>query len=249
MAFLGLGDPDTRRASSSHARTEAMLENLERPDARQLAALPLLPETADELRLTAAAFNGDRHDRAGQCHVCVGAEATEARIRKMSQSGELKRFGAISFATHGLVAGDIPGLAEAALVLTPGNVDAAADDGVLTASDVAELDLAAELVLLTACNTGVAKQGHDKAGLSDLASAFIYAGAKSVLVSHWPVDSRATAHLAATAAQKFRESPQDGFEQALRQTMLEMIDGDADEKWADPFYWAPFTLVQASRSR
>jgi CHAT domain-containing protein len=241
--FLGFGDPDTRRAASAAAPSDEVLEGLDRPDLRQLASLQRLPETREELQLTSAAVTGSAASRQG-CPLCTGEQATEAQLRALSRSGELQAFSTISFATHGLVAGEITGLAESALVLTPGNMGSSNDDGLLTAAEAASLKLSADLVLLTACNTGVAKEGEDQAGLSDLANAFLYAGARSVLVSHWPVDSRATAHLAARATSLHKDQRLRGFEAALQKAMIEMMDGKADPKWVDPYYWAPFTLVQ-----
>src|SRR4029079_13630546 len=96
----------------------------------------------------------------------------------------------IEFATHGLVAGDLSGLAEPALVLTPPAAGSDTHDGSHTASEIAVLKLNADWVVLSACNTAAGSTEGAEA-LSGLARAFFYAGARSLLVSHWSVFSTA----------------------------------------------------------
>jgi CHAT domain-containing protein len=96
------------------------------------------------------------------------------------------------FATHGLMSGDLGGLAEPALVLTPPPEASPDNDGLLTASKIATLKLNASWVVLSACNTAAGDGTPDAGGLSGLAKAFFYAGARSLLVSHWSVPSQAT---------------------------------------------------------
>lgn len=83
----------------------------------------------------------------------------------------------ISFATHGLVTGELKGLPEPALVLTPPAEGTAADDGLLTASEIAQLDLRADWVVLSACKTAAGGEPGAE-GLSGLAKAFFYAGSR-----------------------------------------------------------------------
>ena len=120
------------------------------------------------------------------------------------------------------------------------------DDGLLTASEVTQLHLNADWVVLSACNTA----SGDKPGaeaLSGLARAFFYSGAKSLLVSHWPVYSDA-ATLLTTKAFKYIEDGQAsgkpvGRAEALRQAMLSLIDKRDDDLASHPSYWAPFVVV------
>jgi CHAT domain-containing protein len=242
--FVGFGNPILSKAMAAPANV-SLLDGLNRTDTKGLASLTSLPETVEELRLTSQALNGPEVSETADCLVCVGDASTEGRFRGLSSSGGLKGLGVLSLATHGLVAGDLNGLVESALVFTPGSADSLDDDGLLTASEIAALDIEAQLVLLSACNTAVGGTGINKTGVSDLASAFLLAGSDSVLVSHWPVNSQATAHLISRAANHFAKAPQGGFDQALRTAMLEMIDGSADPRWSHPYYWAPFNLVRA----
>ena len=140
----------------------------------------------------------------------VGDNATEAEI-KSSASGKLARYQVVHFATHGLLAGDVEAMtrrqAQPALVLTPPNRSRDVnDDGLLTASEVAELELNSDWVVLSACNTAA---GNNIGGesLSGLARAFFYAGTRSLLVSHWPVYSDAAVRLTTeTFAQMARKA-------------------------------------------
>ena len=101
----------------------------------------------------------------------------------------------IAFATHGLLAGDLKGVAEPALVLTPPAQGTERDDGLLTASEVAQLKLGAEWVILSACNTAAPDGTPGAEGLSGLVKAFLYAGGCALLVSHWPVVSAAATEI------------------------------------------------------
>ena len=94
----------------------------------------------------------------------------------------------VYFATHGLVAGDVKGLAEPSLALTLPQPPSDIDNGLLTASEVAQLKLDADWVVLSACNT-VAGDKPGAEAMSGLARAFFYAGARALLVSHWSVAS------------------------------------------------------------
>ena len=104
------------------------------------------------------------------------------------ESLDLSTTKVVGFATHGLIAGDLPKLGEPALALTPPKEPTPEDDGLLRASEVTQLKLNADFVVLSACNTAAADGTPGAEGLSGLAKAFFYAGARSLLVSHWPVD-------------------------------------------------------------
>jgi len=122
-------------------------------------------------------------------------------------------------------------------VLTPPDTPSEADDGLLTASEIATLRLNADWVVLSACNTAAGSREGAEA-LSGLARAFFYAGARALLVSHWSVFSSAAAALTTKTFAALAASPGLGRAQALRQAMLELIDqGEA------PGYWAPFVVV------
>lgn len=197
-----------------------------------------LPETAEELCRVA------RFVEASSADVFVGARATEARIKEMSAAGSLADARVLHFATHGLLAGEtaqlIAGKAEPALVLTPPAVSSETDDGLLTASEVAGLKLDADWVVLSACNTAAGDQVGAEA-LSGLARAFFYAGARSILVSHWAVDSDSTVKLITTAFQELAHDPGLTQSRALARAMKAMAASGG--RAAHPTYWSPFVVV------
>lgn len=201
---------------------------------RQLASLP---ETEGELKLLAKELGADATS------VTTGEFATEGAVKK----ADLSKTRVIAFATHGLIAGDLQGLAEPALVFTPPAVGSAEDDGLLTATEAAQLKLSADWVILSACNTasGDGKPGAE--GLSGLARAFFYAGARALLVSHWPVLDIAAAKLTTQTLRELQESPEIGRAEALRRSMVKMIDDDSNPVFAQPMAWAPFVVVGEGR--
>jgi len=117
----------------------------------------------------------------------------------------------------------------------------------LTASEIATLDLDADLVILSACNTAAADGTPGAEGLSGLAKAFFYAGSRALLVSHWPVESNSAAHLTTRMLAYMAEHPSHGRAEALRRSMLGLMD---EEKpyYAHPMFWAAFSLVGEGQS-
>jgi hypothetical protein len=194
-----------------------------------------LPETADELCAVA------RDLGVGEDDVRLGARATETEIKRLSDAGELANYRIIHFATHGALAGQVGGDFEPGLLLTPPNEPTATDDGYLSASEVASLKLDADWVILSACNTaaGDVRSGES---LSGLARAFFYAGARALLVSHWSVNSKATVQLITKAVAELKRNPSIGRAEALRRSMLAMIDNGAAYE-ADPANWSAFSVV------
>lgn len=195
-----------------------------------------LPETADEVCDVARDLGVDP-----ATHAFIGAKATEATVKRLSQEGSLTKYAIVHFATHGLVAGDLSNTSEPGVLLTPPEKPSEGDDGYLSASEVAALKLDADWVILSACNTA-AGETKDAEALSGLARAFFYAGARSLLVSHWSVNSDATAKLITKAVAELKADPGIGRAEALRRSMLSMIDTGQDYE-AHPAYWAPFVLV------
>src|SRR5882757_6953637 len=149
-------------------------------------------------------------------------------IKWLSASSKLAQARVVHFATHGLLAGETEAFTvtkpEPALLLTPPKTATEEDDGLLTASEIAQLKLDADWVVLSACNT--AAGGSEKPGteaLSGLARAFFYAGARALLVSHWAVNSDATVQLITKAFDKLNDDPKIGRAEALRRSMLALI--------------------------
>ena len=232
---VAAGQPVQKVASASVARTRGYASYFSggRPDLRRLSeGLPPLPETARELTAVAKRLGVPESD------IHLGAEATEAAVKR----ADLSSYRVVYFATHGLVGGEVKGLAEPALVLTLPSEATDLDDGLLTASEVAQLKLDADWVVLSACNTAAGDKPGAEA-LSGLARAFFYAGARALLVSHWRVNSEAAARLTTSTFEALQKDPRMGRAEALRRAMLTYMN-DTSSPWnAYPDYWGPFSIV------
>lgn len=198
------------------------------------ASLPPLPETRDEAMAIAGALRA-RPER----DLLLGPQATRESVLAASRNGELARRRVVVFATHGLTAGDLPGLSQPALALAPpgGSGDALA--GLLGLDDILSLKLNADWVVLSACNTA-AGDGQAEEALSGLARGFLYAGSRSLLVTHWAVETESAKRLTTRTFAHRAAQPQSAKAESLRQAMLELM---AEPRYAHPAYWAPFALV------
>jgi CHAT domain-containing protein len=196
------------------------------------AALPRLEETAGELKAVATAVGAPAAD------IFLRDQASEAKVKSLP----LGDYRIVYFATHGLVAGDVKGVAEPSLALTIPQNATDADDGLLTASEIALLKLNADWVVLSACNT-VAGDKPGAEALSGLARSFFYAGARALLVSHWAVASDAATDLTITTFKTLTADPKLGRAEALRRAMLAYLNNTSDVNNAYPAYWGPFEIV------
>jgi CHAT domain-containing protein len=144
------------------------------------------------------------------------------------------------------VAGDMKGLAEPSLALSIPPQPSDFEDGLLTASEVAQLKLNVDWAVLSACNT-IAGDKPGAEALSGLARAFFYVGARALLVSHWSVDSNAATRLTTSTFENFKIDPTIGRAEALRRAMLTYLNDASNPRNAYPAYWAPFELVGEGR--
>jgi CHAT domain-containing protein len=205
---------------------------------RLAQSLPQLPDTRDELNAVAnkvGAAPGDIH---------LGADASETTVKR----APLADYGIVYFATHGLVAGDVKDLAEPSLALSIPKEPSALDDGLLTASEVAQLKLNADWVVLSACNT-ISGNKPGAEALSGLARSFFYAGARALLVTHWAVDSEAATRLTTSTFDRLRADPKIGRAEALRQAMLSYLNDTSAPQNAYPAFWGPFALIGEGAAR
>lgn len=226
-------------ASRGRAGVEIAMRGVDgQADLDAVRSLCPLPETALELNCVAASV------KSPPASVRIGAEATVPAVL----AEPLDRYRIVHFATHGLLAGDMEnddgGQSEPALVLTPPASPTPGDDGLLRASEIATLKLNADWVVLSACNTAAgAKLGGE--AMSGLASAFFYAGARALLVSHWPVRSDAAVLLTTAAFAEMTADPSIGRAKAMRDAMVALID-EPSGAYSHPSVWAPFAVVGES---
>jgi CHAT domain-containing protein/tetratricopeptide (TPR) repeat protein len=206
-----------------------------------LAQLARLPETADEIRDIARALKADMNK-----DVFLGVEANEKNVKSINLTDRK----VIAFATHGLSPGDLNGLEQPALALSAPDVAGIDGDGLLTMEEILALKLNADWVVLSACNTG-SGDGAGGEAVSGLGRAFFYAGARSLLVSNWPVETGSAKLLTTEVFKRSAENPALTRAQALRQTMLWLMDsagqrdaaGKIEFTYAHPMFWAPFALI------
>lgn len=228
---FGATDPENITVAAANGVSDYFVRGLGNVTA--INGLSALPGTARELKSLARILGADNST------VFLGTDATEAQVK----TSDLSKANILAFATHGLVTGELKGLAEPALVFTPPKKASENDDGLLTASEASELDISADWVILSACNTAAGDGTPGASGLSGLARAFLFAGARSVLVSHWPVRDDVASALTTRTLALLTEMPELGRSAALHQAMMETMADTRDPAYAHPSAWAPFVIV------
>ncbi|GAB1436595.1 hypothetical protein MASR2M32_28430 [Sphaerotilus sulfidivorans] len=181
---------------------------------------------------------------AGPDDTLVHDRMAKSQLQRLNAVGALSRYANLAFVTHGLVAGQLVANAntEPALVFTPtvGCQDPKiASTALLTASEVAELRLNADLVMLLACDTAAADGTPGAEPLSGLARAFMFAGARGLLISHWSVSADATSRLMQNFAQERRTASRSSLFRGARSRLR------ADPNFSHPAFWAGFSIVGA----
>ncbi|MBI1403379.1 MAG: CHAT domain-containing protein [Porphyrobacter sp.] len=241
-AYLGLGENQPiGNATPAAARTRAALEGGDR--CQWSPNIWSHPVKADELRSAAQQLGGGSR-------VLTGAAFTDVAIEALP---DLDDYRILHFATHGLVTAPQPECPLRPALLTSFGSDQASD-GLLSFAEIFGLRIDADLVILSACDTagsatvGATREAGVTSGgefaLDGLVRAFVGAGGRTVLASHWPVpdDFDATGRLiSGLFAADGRATAE-----ALRQSQLELMD-DADT--SHPFYWSAFAVVGDGAAR
>jgi CHAT domain-containing protein len=210
-------------------------------DSVQLAQLPRLPDTREELKSIALALQADPTKVLN-----LGKDANEKNVKTM----DLSKFKIIAFATHGLVPGELDGLTQPALALSAPDVADTDGDGLLTMEEILSLKLDADWVVLSACNTGAGAVAGAEAA-SGLGRAFFYAGTRALLVTNWSVHSQSARELMTDLFKRLSDNPKLTRGEAMRQAMMALADGPgyvgADGKtdftYAHPLFWAPYSII------
>lgn len=268
-AFAGFGDPifnaDLEGDAVSIVRRQATDPSGDRPvqvrglrlsekgrlDNQAIASVRIenlkpLPDTADEVRDIARILGADP-----ATDVFVGTDATETRVKKEP----LYKKQILVFATHALLPGDLDGLVQPALAFTSPDVAIQSDeDGLLTLGEVLGLRLDADLVVLSACDTG-AGDGLGSEAISGLGRAFFYAGARSLLATMWPVETTSARKLTTATFEHRTAMPSASWSQCLRESVFELMkrgfvdaDGRMLARYAHPLFWAPFVVIGGGSS-
>ena len=263
-ALIGFGDPLFSSDEAAQAASEIKLADastnatrgallkrrstpkLEGVASAELALLPRLPDTAEELRSIALALHTDPSKV-----LKLGRDANEETVKKM----DLSAVKIIAFATHGLVPGDLNGLTQPALALTAPSVAGVDGDGLLTMDEILALKLDADWVVLSACNTA-AGEGAGAEAASGLGRAFFYAGTRAVLVTNWSVHSISAKELMTDLFRRQADGAELTRAEALRQAMMALMDGpgyvgsdgQTEFSYAHPLFWAPYSIIGDGRA-
>ncbi len=205
-----------------------------RDQAAIVAQASPLPGTRREITEVAAVLAG------GPESILLGADFSRNSLGRLP----LNQYRVVYFATHGLLPSQLNCWDEPALLMSRAQ-DVPGDDGLLTASQILGLDLDADLVVLSACNTGGSDGATGGEALTGLTRAFFYAGARTLLASHWEIPDQPTVRLMVGT---FEELGRNGatMAEALRRGQTAMID---DPALAHPIHWAGFTVVGDGRRR
>ncbi len=226
------GSSTVRSVVQTRSAQSAGLEQSAEDSYLSYSRIPPLPETRDEVQELAKILGADP-----RTDLVLGAEATRVSVLKSSASGQLGKKQVVVFATHGLLAGDLPNLNQPALAMAASANPA--ESPLLTLEDVLSLKLNADWVVLSACNTAGA-DGRAEEALSGLARGFFFAGSRSLLVTHWSVESESAMQLTTNTFAAYKKNPTMRRADALRQAMLETMKSP---QYAHPAYWAPYALV------
>jgi tetratricopeptide (TPR) repeat protein/CHAT domain-containing protein len=187
-----------------------------------------LPDTLKEVNEIAELVPGTE--------VVTGSKVTEARVKELSDSGELANYRVLHFATHGITVPEVPELS--ALVLSQFHSERGGEDGYLRMGEIAKLKLKADFVNLSACETGLGKI-YGGEGVVGITQSFMLAGANGISVSLWQVADHSTALFMENI---YRLVEQNGmsYKDAMTMVRRRFIKGEFGEKYRAPYYWAPF---------
>ncbi len=239
VLLAGVGNPRlAARLSDGKTGAANLVETSGAVGMQSLRELQELPETAAELTAIAGAVKGGST-------ILLAEEATEEHFRALP----LTQHQVLHFATHGLVKGDVPGLSKPALVFTPKDMRDELNDGLLTASDIANLNLAARLVVLSACNTANFDPEAFNSQIQGLSSAFAVAGVPATVASLWSVESGTSARLMIHLYKHLLSADAPGVSVALQRAMLDTIADAPSRAFAHPRFWAPFVALGDGAAR
>jgi CHAT domain-containing protein len=227
--FIGFGD------FVPYGNVDTLLGNFGLPEScRQDVALIAnaypLPQTAIEINAVAATLG------VSDTSLFLGEAFTEAEVK---QTG-ISNYRIVYFATHGLLPYELRCFAQPGLLVSKSAKDAIPGDGLLTSADILEIPLDADLVVLSACNTGGPGEETGGESLSGLARAFFYSGARSLLVTHWEAPDEPTTKLMVETFKRMGSGDL-SMAEALRQSQIDFIK--RHPYWSHPKAWASFTLV------
>jgi CHAT domain-containing protein len=238
LPLLAFGDP----VYEGEGRTKTA-----KVDSRQIANVALrgasfkrLEFSGEEVRRIAAIWNLSQESE----HINLRQRASVNRVREI----DLSKYHVLHFASHAVLGDKIELASQPALVLSRNEGHGGKDSGLLQFADILELKLDADLVVLSACETGLG-QLRDGEGIVGITRAFFYAGASAAVVSLWKVQDQSTSVFMERFYRNLKQgkSKAEALREAKIKTMTTTIDDfkaiAGRQSLASPFFWAPFILV------
>ena len=235
QTFLGVGNPifnNTKIIANKFPKMDrknflnTIFRSNQLANIETLRLLESLPETEDELKSISNNFKNKN------IKLLLKEDASEKKLKSLN----LMKYDIISFATHTLPAEKNIENSQSGLVLSLPEQSTVVDDGILTPGEIASLNLSAKIVILSACNTAVG-QYENSESLSGLAESFIFAGAESLILSHWPVETEATSQLMQLFINNLKTKKMPRAE-AFQQAIIEL---KKIEQFTHPLFWAGFS--------
>jgi CHAT domain-containing protein len=241
-SILAVGDPIY--GSDDERIAQSRLSLLSESDRRQVSEIPIRGgRIRKEAQVLGYTFERLKHsgvevhkvsevfgNMPGTRDVLIGFDASEGRVK----SKDLTQYQYLHFAVHGILAYDVPYLKEPALVLATD--PESKEDGFLTLSEIYGLKLKADLVTLSACETGLGLRIAGE-GVIGLSRAFMNAGARAILVSLWKVSDESTALL----MEEFYRFLAQGIDKA--EALKKAKKYLRMKGYKNPYFWAPFILI------
>ncbi len=193
-----------------------------------IGAWPALPNTLNEVNNMKSVFN--------KSNVFTGRNVAERHIKELSRNGTLDNYKVLHFATHALVVAEVPELS--ALVLSQLENEGEKEDGYLRMGEIAKLELHADLVNLSACETSL-NNIFGSEGFMGLTQSFLLAGARAVSISLWQVSDESTSRFMETLY-GVAQNGDISYPNAITAVKRQFIGGEFGERYKSPYYWAPF---------
>jgi CHAT domain-containing protein len=171
-----------------------------------------------------------------KAEIFTGIDVTEKKIKELSGNGKLSEYKVLHFATHGRVVPEVPELS--AVVLSQFENEQGREDGFLCMGEIAKLDIKADFVSLSACETGLGKI-YGGEGVVGLTQSFLLAGANAVSVSLWQVADESTSQFMVSMYDRVQDKDI-SYADAMTEVKRRFISGDFGDKYKSPYFWAPF---------
>ena len=227
--FVGFGNSNFTGQRFASTRGITLIDNSNLGLHTKIKKFSPLPDTEREILSISSLFDGDRNN------IYLGKNSNEKKFKETS----FKNIDVVAIATHGVQSESFLNLDESALLL-PFNINENLDkyDGAILASEIQDMNFDAEIVLLSACNTAYGDKDYSEI-LSGLTASFFNAGAKSLLVSNWAIDSKTTTDFTSRVFENLINQKSLSPSRALRNAMI----STREEGYKHPFYWASLTYA------